>query len=165
MLAAGDVATAAAWNVLVGNDVTFSPIAGAWTSYAPALSNTWANGNATAVGYYLQVGKTVIVKGYIVIGSTTTKGASGAQISLPVNSVALVLGADEFGPNFSGVALDTGVAAYPLSFSRASASTISPLVQNATGTYVSGLGAVTSVVPFAWGTGDSIQFAGVYEAA
>jgi hypothetical protein len=160
------VPPAAFWNEQVRDNLNeVAPFFADWQSYTPTFSNTWANGNASTYGRYLQVGKMVIVKGWINIGSTTTKGASLMTISLPVASVNAGLGADEQAPEFSGRAVDTAVSAYDLSFERPSTTTIGVKVKGAAGTYVAAFASVTSTIPFTWGTGDSVQFAGVYEAA
>lgn len=60
----------------------------AWSSWTP----TWTNvniGNATQGSKYLQIGKTIFYKLYMVWGSTTSQSGS-AIFSLPVTSVALV---------------------------------------------------------------------------
>jgi hypothetical protein len=61
---------------------------GAWTSYTPALSSDgagtdWVLGNGTATGAYCRLGRSVIVRFAVTLGSTTTFGTKNLVLSLP----------------------------------------------------------------------------------
>ena len=83
-VAAGDVATAAAWNVLVGNDVAFSPLATAWVSYTPTIAQGASTNISKTVttARYLRVGTLLFVNMYLQItGAGTANNA--ITVSLP----------------------------------------------------------------------------------
>ena len=137
--------------------------AGAWQDFTPTLSNGWANGNATTTGRYIQNGKLVTFYAQIVLGSTTTKGASAMTVSLPVPAVAALTGSQ--GSLFSGSVLDAGIVEYITWPIQASSTTLTIYPIKTDSTWMQLAGAVTSTVPFTWGTGDSVYYSGTYEAA
>jgi len=83
-VAAGDVATAAAWNVLVGNDVAFSPLAAAWVSYTPTLAQGASTNISKTVqtARYLRVGTLLFINVYLAITGTGTSN-NAITVSLP----------------------------------------------------------------------------------
>jgi hypothetical protein len=139
-----------------------APFMSAGQSWTPTMSNSWANGNATTSGKYFQVGKLVIFWGQIILGSTTTKGASLLKLSLPVTASDVYtfsgfqFSYEDFGAN---VYFGTGV-----DYASCTTSVIAAQVAAVGGTYAS-LGFVTSTVPLPWTTGDKIYYSGTYEAA
>ena len=59
----------------------FAYLGGGWTSFSPSALWTGSGtnpaiGNGSSLGAYLQVGKTLYVRYYIVMGSTTTYGTA-----------------------------------------------------------------------------------------
>jgi hypothetical protein len=136
---------------------------GAWTAYTPTLSGTWASGNATASGAYVQIGKTIHYRGSITIGSTTTIGAGLIIISLPVNR-ASGLGAQT--PYGRAVFVDAslGVYNYGVCELDTSSQIIILRAEKVDGTYTE-LASTSSSVPFTWATNDVIRFFVTYEAA
>jgi hypothetical protein len=68
---------------LVANDITFSPIAGAWTDWTPTVTQTGAVTKTVTKARYLQVGKLVIVNFDLAITGSGT-GSSSVIVSLPV---------------------------------------------------------------------------------
>jgi hypothetical protein len=160
---AGEVLTAAFWNTQVRDNLNMiAPFMSAGQSWTPTMSNSWANGNATASGKYFQVGKLVIFWAQIILGSTTTKGASSLKLSLPVTaSDVYTFSGLQFSFEDSGSNLFFGTGT---DYASATTSTIVAQVASVSGTYAS-LGFVTSTTPFTWTTGDKIYYSGTYEAA
>ena len=83
-VAAGDVATAAAWNVLVGNDVAFSPLAAAWVSYTPTLAQGASTNISKTINTakYLRVGTLLFVSIYFSVTGTGTAN-NAITVSVP----------------------------------------------------------------------------------
>ena len=129
----------------------------AWQTWAPTLSNGWANGNGTWSAQYAKLGKLVFVSGIFTLGTTTTKG-TGCNVSLPV---AARTGSMIYA--FKGILSAAGTS-YELTVAGATTTTMSLLAQNTAGTYLT-RATVTSTVPATWVTGDEIRFIGFYEAA
>ena len=132
----------------------------AWTSWAPTLGNTWANGNGVWNAEYCQLGKIVHVRATFTLGTTTTKGASIPSVSLPVtaSTTALPLMAS---PCPATVAGGSGQLIFP---SITTTTTISLYVFNSGGTYLA-RNNMTNTVPATWATNDVFQLAFSYEAA
>ena len=84
-VAAGDVATAAAWNVLVGNDVAFSPLLDAWTNWTPTLTQTGAVTKTINSATFIQIGKLVFAEFNLVVTGSGS-GLTGVTVSLPVTA-------------------------------------------------------------------------------
>src|SRR4051812_11309895 len=64
----------------------FVDLYAAWTAFTPAWKATTSNpaiGNGTMNGAYKQIGKTVHVQYYLLMGSTTTFGSGQWQFDLP----------------------------------------------------------------------------------
>lgn len=131
---------------------------GAWTSYTPTLGGTgWAIGNGTAVGKYVQIGKLVNFWAQITLGTTSTAGASGATVSLPVSA-----GPSNGNGSSACQLVDSSASARYLGSSLwASATTQNP-VSIGTGGAVA---LITTSAPFVWATSDQIIMTGFYEAA
>jgi hypothetical protein len=156
-VAAGDVATAAAWNVLVGNDVAFSPIAGAWTTFTPTLVPGWAATFTFPYAKYMQVGKTVA---FMIHGVWSAVGAgSGLQINYPVTAASIYSAA-----GLSAKLLDGGVANYAANVAYGSTAYFSvDFIVTSAASATSG--ALSNSAPFTWGANDLFYVGGVYEAA
>lgn len=127
-----------------------------WQSWAPVLSNGWANGNGTWSAQYAQLGKNVFVSAIFTLGSTTTKG-TGCNVSLPVQART---GSMIY--NFKGILSAAGTS-FELTVAGATTTTMSLLAMGSAAAYVS-RATVTSTVPATWVTGDEIRFIGMYEA-
>ena len=90
-VASGDVATAAAWNVLVGNDIDIdtyvAPIRTGWVDYTPTLAQGASTNIAKTVTYskYIKTGKLVIWVCFLEITGSGT-GGSTITVTLPVTS-------------------------------------------------------------------------------
>lgn len=132
-----------------------------WTSYSP----TWTNltvGNGTLVAKYKQIGKNVFGHIGLTFGSGTSITGS-PSFTLPVATITgmYVASASSLG---TASYIDTGTAGYIGSCLFLTTTTASLVVGNAGGTYV-GTTAVSSTVPFTFGTGDYMGINFWYEAA
>lgn len=137
---------------------------GAWTSFTPTFrSGTgWAVGNATLTGKYKKIGRLVVVKIGILLGSTTTKGSGTLSIGgLPfanVTPTAVGLcnfnrasnGTDYPGQWYVGTGVDYGELRYFANLGTAGA------------IFHTG---VTNTGPFTWATSDAIEATLVYESS
>lgn len=108
-------------------------------------------GNGTLTGTYIKIGQFVMVSVYLLGGSTTVWGttADAWTMSLPFQAGALSTGF--YG---SGVAGDAGVAIYPLVVTCAPNASTVRFVKTTTAVP----GNFVSNDPFAWGTGDTLQW-------
>ncbi|MDQ0672929.1 hypothetical protein QFZ36_000490 [Pseudarthrobacter siccitolerans] len=155
----GSVSTA----MLANLGVTNAKLAAnaAWTSYTPTLTNITL-GNGTLTGKYQQIGKTVNFRVSLILGSTSA--ISGDLIfSLPVTSAAYA-GTSVAQPLGHATLLDAGIRAYQGEVEWASTTTCAIKVLAADVTYLYTTTA-SAAIPFAWATGDEIEFSGTFEAA
>ena len=146
---------------LPNSSVDLSSSFSAWTSYTPSWTSSGTApslGNGTITGRYKQIGKTVFVFVKLNIGSTSTMGTGDWRFSLPVPAQ---------NPDciqFPVSILDNGVAWYQgtANGTYTGLTDRTSIITDGTGATS---GAVTASNPFTWGTGDSLQFNGSYEAA
>jgi hypothetical protein len=130
----------------------------AWTSWAPVLSSGWLNGNGVWTARYAQIGKIVIVSGYFVVGSTTTKGTT-MTVTLPVTSSAIT--------NMNGIVQFQTTAGGTMSVGQvfpASTSAINLNALGSAGTHVNVV-SVSPTVPITWATNSVVSFTAIYQAA
>lgn len=128
--------------------------AAAWGTWSPTYTNlTVGNGSVTAkYGYY---GRVPFAKWSFTMGTTSAIG-SAPTVSLPVNfSNSIETGICRY--------TDTGTANYPGSVLPATSSTVGLYAWLASGTYVSAT-ALSSTIPFTWGSTDVLTFTIFYEA-
>jgi hypothetical protein len=131
----------------------------AWISYTP----TWTGltvGNATQTVVYKQIGKTVIVRGQITMGSTSSFSTDWT-FSLPVTSKYFANNFVHFGTvefRDAGTGVNYGTVGY------SDQNNFYIFVLNSSTTYLSRSG-ISSTVPFTWVNGDSFSFYAIYEAA
>jgi hypothetical protein len=132
----------------------------AWQTWAPTLSNTWANGNGVWNAKYCQIGKTVHVAASFTLGTTTTKGASLCVVSLPVTAAVTTR------PTISSPCAVTvaGASGNLIWTAINSTTTLAMYVFNASVTFLT-RNQVSSTVPGTWATNDVMQIAFTYEAA
>lgn len=136
-----------------------------WTSYVPVWTATGVNpspGNATLTGKYVQIGKLVVVRVALIIGSTSTMGTGGWRFSLPVTAHADAVTRDwgrssmvDFSvpQRFSG-------AAYV-----ATTTTIAVPHLGVSGALVIESAEIGATAPFTWAVTDDLTVNLVYEAA
>jgi len=126
----------------------------AWASYTPVLSS---GANATATGFYTQVGKTVFVR--VVVGFDGQPSAP-VTVSMPVvgksGVTSFVFSGDAKGvyPLFGTISTGGGP----------SVTTVALKAMATNGAYGS-MTAVNAGVPSTWTADDSLSFTAIYEAA
>lgn len=139
----------------------------AWQSWTP----TWTNltvGNGTVNAKYVQTGKTVFYRLVLVMGSTTSVGVGGY--------VTFTLPAPYISPGSSGTASimigqawfeDTGTANYQgqVHTGAIGSGSVAYISASTTGGVYRQAAYINATIPFTWGTGDSINCYGFYEAA
>ena len=131
----------------------------AWTSYTPTFTNLTLN-NGTIDFKYVQIGKTVHVRGLLTWGSTTSATASALSISTPVTATG-TSGAPVVGhARFSDIGTENYVGCVVLASSTAFA--VNAI--NAAGTYTA-LRSVTNAVPMTWVSTDQLSILATYQAA
>jgi hypothetical protein len=130
----------------------------AWTAYTPTFTN-FTLGNGTIDFAYAQLGKTVNVRGRVILGSTSVIGSS-PQFSTPVTAAAA-----GGRPNVGHAKYtDTGAATYPGGVLLLSTTNFQLIVFLASGTYAQST-APSATVPFTWITTDEWLVNITYEAA
>lgn len=132
----------------------------AYTAYTPTWTASTTNpviGNGSLSGRYVQVGKLVHCWGIITAGSTTTFGTGSYRFAIPVAanaSLSSPVGQIHF--------RDSGVGDYILAIAQIVTSTTCQITQQTS----FGANTVwTPTAPFTFGSGDSMRFNLVYEAA
>lgn len=146
----------------------------AWTSFTPAwtaTSGTPAVGTGGSLtGSYQLLGKTVMFKLNLVLGTTGMSTGSGAAwwFSLPVAHVAAPSGVGQHGIMAGGYAEDLSTRAYasPGARLKASSTTLFELTYSVDNSGVPGSAATFGATsPFTWGSGDYLSIYGMYQAA
>lgn len=163
----GNIADA---NVASGAAIAFSKISGgsstalvAWASWTP----TWTNvtiGNATVVGNYVQIGKTVHATLFVTVGSSTP--ITGAiTFSLPVTAASRYAGSGTLNTHIGTAYLEDAGAQGYTGLIKAGSTTTAILRALGVGATWATDAAATATVPFTWGTGDFFACTITYEAA
>lgn len=141
-----------AGHAIVATDLdAYENLTGVWTSYTPTWTATGTApslGNGTIVGSYIQVGKLVIYRGRLDMGSTTTFGTGTWNFSIPVAFASNASVGVSFLSDATGIAYPAVAAFFG-----------SNLFLIATG------GNVTNTNPFTWATSDNLAWTATYEAA
>jgi hypothetical protein len=143
------------------NGVTINNLA--WTSYTPQWTTDGATqpviGDGAVTGAYKQIGKTVFVRVKLNWGTTTTGGTGAFLFSLPVTA------ANADGIQFPCSILDNGFAWYQgtVNGTYSGFTNRSAIIGQSAGGANSSQ-AITSTFPISWGSTDSLQFNGTYEA-
>lgn len=131
----------------------------AWSTYTPVLSadsGTPTIGNGSVTGRYKQLGKMVHVRGIMTVGSTTA-AAGGWYLSLPVTAHAT--------GNAIGSAYLRDVSAAGAGHFIGISAVLGATSTSRIAFYTQANNQVTSANPFAWASGDTINFSLTYEAA
>jgi hypothetical protein len=131
---------------------------GAWTTYVPVWTSTGtapALGNGSLTGRYVQIGKTVIAKANLTMGSTTTFGTGNYFISLPATAFAVEV-------NSLGLARAFDASAGAIYGATAVMNTSSKVQME---TFASSVVVWTNLVPVTWATSDQLAIQVIYEAA
>jgi hypothetical protein len=149
---AGEVITAAMLNTHIRDNLTVLAD-GTWKSYTPTLTNITLGTGGTAVGSWVQIGKTVHFTILI------TFGTGGAPSGVPVATLPLPMAA---AIGTAQVAFtDTGSNTYNGVGYYASLTSVSAYVPGTNGVFVG----TSATVPFAFGSTDTIKYAGTYQAS
>lgn len=131
-----------------------------WSSWTPTFTS-FTLGNGTLTAKYAQVGKTVVFRFYITLG--TTSSVSGPiTFSLPVTSSASYVGQSVLGNGLSGLSVGSGWNPMIITWGSSTTASIGP--QGAGGTYLV-LASTSSTVPFTWAANSFLTAQGAYEAA
>jgi hypothetical protein len=130
--------------------------AGTYTAYTPTFTN-FTLGNGTAVGRYMQIGKTVFVEIKVTLGSTSSMG-SDPYVFLPVNCNMV------YGMQGSAVIQDYGTIEYVCGAANPYADSLRLFLVGAGGTYAN-YGIVNATSPMTWTTNDNFTIRATYEAA
>lgn len=133
----------------------------AWTSYVPTFTN-FTIGNGTVVASYTQIGKTVLARGFVTLG-TTSAMAVQPIMSLPVASSTSVYVADR-SPLGTSSLNDTGTAEYESTVKWKTSTTAALWALNAAGTYATNAN-INSTAPFTWTSSDTFSWSIFYETA
>lgn len=135
----------------------------AWTSAVPTITaSTTAPtiNDSTLIGYYKQIGKTVIYHVQLTIGSNFVVGSGTYRFSLPV-----AVNTTSFPGNSSlmiaGTVTDLAPELGLISGGKLISSTTTEIICGKASTF----GTLGHAFPFAWATGDSVDFTVIYEAA
>ena len=143
-------------------DVRAQPGSGSvWSTYTPAFTSTGTPpslGNGTAVGRYLQAGKTVHIQVVITFGSTSTFGTGAFRCSLPV------AGASFMEQRLSVQVLNSSSSDDTTGFAIITAGGTT-MQMKAPATSSADAQTLDNDEPFAWSTSDEIHLWGTYEAA
>lgn len=173
----GEQPSAAKWNILGTNDASFNDGTGiadgaikpehlingsstlntwAWDSWTPTWGGSFTVGNATVTARYCQIGKTVNFRIHLT-GGGTTSGAGGIvpTFTFPVTTAANYATITPIGLVRLG-----GAAASP-GYVRISSTTAGDLAFWST----SGATATDAGMPETFGSGDTFNITGAYEAA
>lgn len=128
-----------------------------WTAYTP----TWASsgtqpdvGNGTLVGKYARIGKLIVFKAQLTMGSGTTFGTGVYTLSLPAMSAATF---QQIVPAKCRDASATSAGHYP------AIGEIPP--SQAVVNFFNVTSQVSNANPFTWASGDYLAVSGMYEAA
>lgn len=149
---------------LLRSDVdTLLPLAATWTTYTPTWAATGtqpAIGNGTLSGFYLQVGKFIIVRVRMLAGTTTTFGTGTYTFSLPVTAASgqgMAVGSSYLR---DASATSNGHAPGSALVDAVSSTSTTLLMTSSTG---SGLGSIVgATAPFTWANTDNMSAQVVY---
>lgn len=133
----------------------------AWQSWTP----TWTNltvGNGTVTARYIQIGKTVFYRVFLLWGNTTSISGS-VEFSLPVTAASYPSNSSSFAVIGEARLEDNGTAAFFGIVDLFSSTTGRVLATNTASTYA-GVTGLSSTVPMTWTTNDVLQAEGCYEA-
>jgi hypothetical protein len=129
-----------------------------WGTWSPTYA-TLTIGNGTVVARYTQIGDTVHFYWHLIFGTTTVVGTT-PTISLPVQAASHYV--DERNNVGGAHFLDSGTATYVGFVRFETDTTMTPMVQKITSTYLEDAW-VTASIPHTWATGDMIVMQGTYE--
>lgn len=135
-------------------------LGGAWTSWTPTFTNL-VLGNGTIDCKYKQVGKTVVGRVFVKLGSTSS--ITGIiTLSMPVNIINTGNGSD---PGFGRILDDsTGVGYRSFADNSSGTNNFRLFCDTVSATYQT-LAGTSATTPMTWATNDFFSFGFQYEAA
>jgi len=128
----------------------------AWTAYTPAFQNLTV-GNGTSSFYYMQIGKTVHVRGRFVLGTTSSVGTS-VNIAMPV-TISSTYGFLQH----IGHATYLGSTSNGGSLNLIDTTNVRLFIWGSAGTYIN-LVDSSATVPFTWANTNQLIINATYEA-
>lgn len=134
----------------------------AWQTWSPTLTNLTVGAGGTLVSKYIQTGKTVFVEFTFTLGAGSAVGGD-VSFTLPVTASSVYSGVTHT-PLGLCYLVDEGSTIYVGSIDIQSTTAVHLAVGTASGTYLTS-GAISSTVPFTWGSTDKITTVFHYEAA
>lgn len=136
--------------MLVGNDVAIAPEGPEWIAYTPVIGNGWTLGSGTLTGKYTRRGDLYGVSVQFTVGNGTI-GASIPTFTLPVSAITGTLIYSHALLDDVGVGSFIGLATVNTAGIGTNVMAFLAVLTNST---YSSSTAVTSTVPFTWGSGD-----------
>lgn len=156
--------------LLVAHDDVHANL-GLWQAYTPLWTGDGSTkptkGNAALTGRYCRIGRTIFFRLHLSYGSTSAGGNGGWYFSLPVPCEPTVSATSGAVILTNGCVVDLGTALYQVTgagglLTVAGVDYVDVKIPSGTGRTAFNVGATQ---PFAFGTGDTVAIAGVYEAA
>lgn len=140
---------------------TSGELGGTWATWTPTYTNITV-GNGTVVAKYTQIGKTVIGRWSLILGSTSSIG-SNPNLTAPVSTNADYNSSTDFWVGGASILDSSGPAGWNGYVFMNNSNTLRLLSNNSqTDTRNASL---TATKPFTWATGDIISITFTYEAA
>lgn len=136
----------------------------AWLDFTPTLSGLFTDANwTTKSGKYTKIGKTIIAQYKLVAWSSPVSGTSAPSITLPVTAKALLWTSNlmQIG---KAVSLIWGVI-YTWDVWLTDTTTAILRTNSATWTYTSLVTTYSTIIPWAWASGNEVDIQIVYESA
>jgi hypothetical protein len=142
---------------MLAGSIAYSKIAEtAWTSYTP----TWTNltvGNATQEFYYMQIGKLVVLRGRITLGSTSSVGTNPRFTTPTTHFASSWVDGD-------AKLVDASGSTYLAAIDFFSSTTMRVGSWSVSGANVI-RAQITSTAPFTWASTDAIEVVAFYETS
>lgn len=138
----------------------------AGASYTPTLTSITigTGGNAQNTAKYVQIGKNVFMRGYIVLGTSGASVGAGPTISLPVTAATSSGYNVTVAPIGKVIIIDNATNQYPGIVYLSSSTTAQFMNQNSASTSLI-IATTTATVPFTFGQDDGFLYELSYEAA
>lgn len=144
----------------LGQDIDTSVGTGllAWTAFTPTLTNITKGTGPTEAYHYAQLGKIVIARYKLVLGT------SGAVTGLMTFTLPVTASSNAVNQITNVLLSDSGTTLNPGTATIATTTTVTLQAQNAGGTYLYSV-ATSATIPFTWAVNDGVYFTLIYQAA
>jgi len=133
-----------------------NPTPSPWIAFTPDLDGV-SVGAGTLTGFYQRIDYTIL------LSVSATLGA-GFAVTGPVALNLPFAAARSYTGVWDGWLLDVGTALYEANFRMQSTTTLDVYASGSAGAYVN-YAAISSTVPFTWGSGDRLEINGIYETS